>query len=124
MHTNLCKSLQECGDRNLENDLSAHIIVSSVWGQASTWMQPTDPTDLAAKWGIGLETERCTLECTTQRVLQRVIHPSLSRSFRTNDQQLRCRRLQHNIFRDTLLAGTKFKRGKKYAKVFVTKLVW
>ena len=34
MHTNPCKSLQEYGDRNLEHILTAHIIVSSVGGQA------------------------------------------------------------------------------------------
>ena len=77
MHLNPCKSLQECGNGNLENFLTAHIIVSSVGGQASTWMQPTEPTYLAEKWGIGLEAARCTLECTTKRVLWKVIHTSL-----------------------------------------------
>ena len=52
---------------------------SSVGGQASTLMQPTEPTDIAAKWGIGLEVARCTLDCTTHRGLRTVIHPSLSR---------------------------------------------
>ena len=61
MHTNPCKSLQEYGDGNLENVLTAHIIVSSVGRQASNRMQPTDPTDLAAKWGIILEAARLTL---------------------------------------------------------------
>ena len=87
-------------------------------------MQPTDPTDLAAKWGIGLEAARRTLEFTTQRVIWKVLHPSLSHRFRTNDRQLRYRRLRHNVFGDTLLAGTKSKRGNKYAEVFVTKCGW
>ena len=56
-------------DGNFENILTAHIIVSSFGGQASTRMQPTDPTDIAVKWGIGLELARRTLECTTQRGL-------------------------------------------------------
>ena len=51
MHANPCKSLQECGDGNLEHVLTAHIILSSVWVQASTRMQPKYPTDLAEKWG-------------------------------------------------------------------------
>ena len=34
MHTNPCKSLQECGDGKLEHVLTDHIIVSSVGGQA------------------------------------------------------------------------------------------
>ena len=34
MHTNPCKSLQECRHGNLENLFNAHIIVSGVGGQA------------------------------------------------------------------------------------------
>ena len=63
--TNPYKSLQECGDGNLEHVLTAHIILSSVWGQASTRMQLKYPTDLAAKWRVGSEAAHCTLECTT-----------------------------------------------------------
>ena len=32
--------------------------------------------------------------------------------------------MQHDVFGDTLLAGTKSKRGNKYAEVFVTKFGW
>ena len=81
MHTNPCKSLQECGDENLEHGLTAHIIVFIVGGQASTRMQPTENTDLESKWGIGLEAASSTLECKTQRGLRTVLHPSLSRRF-------------------------------------------
>ena len=121
MHTNPCNSLQECRDGNLDNVLTYPVIASSVGGQASTWMQPTEPTDLAAKWDIGLEAARRTLECTTQRELRKVPHPSLSRHFRTNDRQLRYRRLRHDVFGDTFLSRTKYKRGSKYSEVFVTK---
>ena len=38
-----------------------------------------------------------------------------------NDRQLQYKRLRHDVFGDTLLAGTKSKRGNKYAEVFVTK---
>ena len=41
-----------------------------------------------------------------------------------NDRQLQYKRLRHDVFGDTLLAGTKSKRGNKYAEVFVTKLGW
>ena len=81
MHSNPCYSLQEYGNGNLENVLTAHIIVLSVGGQASTWMQPTEPTDIEAKWGIGLESAHSTLECTTHRGIQTVLHPSLIRHF-------------------------------------------
>ena len=119
-HMNPCESLQKCGDENLEHFLTAHIIVSSVGGHASTQMQPIDPTDLTAKWGIRLEAACRRLECTTQKRLCTVLHPSLSRRLRTNDRKLRYRRLQHDVFCDTLLAGTKSKRGNKYTEVFVT----
>ena len=82
MHSNPCKSLQEWGNGNLENVLTARIIVSSFGVQASNRMQPTEPTDLAAEWGIGLEAARHTLECKTQRGIWTVLHPSLSRRFR------------------------------------------
>ena len=49
---NPCKSLQKCEDINLEHVLTAYIIFFSVGGQALTWMQPTDPTYLVAKWGV------------------------------------------------------------------------
>ena len=55
MHMNPFASLQECGDGNLENFLTAHIVVFNVGEQDSTRMQPTYPTDHSEKWGIGLE---------------------------------------------------------------------
>ena len=88
IHTNPCKSLYECGDENLDNVLTAHIIASSVGGKSPTRMQPTDLTDPAENWGVGLESARLTLECTTQRGIRTVLHPSLSRRFRTNDRHL------------------------------------
>ena len=72
MHYNPCRSLQECGNRNLENVSTTHIIVFSIEGQASTRMQFTEPTYIVAKWGVGLEAAIFTLECTTQRRLQTV----------------------------------------------------
>ena len=108
----------------MENILTAHIIVSSVGVQASTRMQTTEPTDLAEKWGIVLEAARGTFECTTQRGLQTVLHPSLRRRFRTNDRQFQYKRLQHDVVGDILLARTKSKRGNKSAEVFFTKFGW
>ena len=37
---------------------------------------------------------------------------------------MRYRRLRQDVFGDTLLAGTKSKRGNKYAEKFVTKFGW
>ena len=87
-------------------------------------MQPIDPTDLVAKWGIGLEAARRTLECTTQRRLCTVLRPSLSLRFRKNYRQLLYRQIRHDLFGDTFLARTKSKRGSKYSEVFKTNFGW
>ena len=118
MHMNPFNSLRECREGNLENVLTAHIIVSSVGGQASNRVQPTEPTNLAAKWRIGLEAACRALECTTQKGLWTVLHPSLSRRLLINDRKLQYRLLQHDIFGDTLLAGTKSKCGNKFSEEF------
>ena len=87
-------------------------------------MQPTDPTDIAAKWGVRLESARCTLDFITQRVIRKVIHTSLSCRFRKNDRQFRYRRLRNNVFGEILIVRTNYKRGNKYSKVFVTNFGW
>lgn len=62
--------------------------------------------DLAKRWGIGLHTVQRTLDATTQSSVRTILHPTLSRRFRTNDWQLRYRRLSHSMFTDTLEATT------------------
>jgi hypothetical protein len=63
------------------------------------------PSVLAKNWNIGLKTAKCTLEATLQRAVRMTLHPTLSRRFRTNDRQLRYRRLAHDMFTDTMKAG-------------------
>ena len=53
-----------------------------------------------------------------------MLFPSLSWRFQTNNRQWQYMRLRHDVFVDTFLAGTKSKRGKSYAEVFVTNFVW
>ena len=74
----VCPGIRE---RKFGEFLTARIIVSSVGRQASTRMQSTESTNIAAKWEMVLEVSRRTLECTTQRGLQTVLHPSLIRRF-------------------------------------------
>jgi len=73
---------------------------------------------LAKMWGIGLEAAKNTIKNTTQRAVRTILHPSLSRRFRTNDRQLRYRRLPVNLFTDTLLTKVKSRRGNLYCQVF------
>ena len=51
------------------------------------------PQVLASNWGIDVRTAARTVQATTQRGIRTVLHPTLSRRFRTNDRQLQYRRL-------------------------------
>jgi hypothetical protein len=78
---------------------------------------------LAKNWAISLDAAKQTLDVTTQRGVRTVANPSLSRRFRTNDRQLRYRRLCCNMYTDTLDAKTVVsKRGNKYAQIFCDKI--
>ena len=80
---------------------------------------------LARNWGIDRKTARRTIDATTQRGVRTVLHPTLSRRFRTNnDRQLRYRRLPVDCFTDTLISSIASKRNNKYAQIFVTAEGW
>ncbi len=79
---------------------------------------------LARNWGIDLQTAKRTVEVTTQQGVQTVLHPTLSRCFRTNDRQLQYRRLQIDCFTDTLISNTTSRRNNKYAQIFATSDGW
>ena len=83
-----------------------------------------DPKQLAQKWGIGLDAARRTINVTMQRGIRTVLHPSLSRRFRTNDRQMRYRRLPLELYSDTLITDVKSRRGNRYAQVFCAQNGW
>jgi hypothetical protein len=60
------------------------------------------PRVLATNWGINARTATRTVRATTQRGIRTVLHPTPSHRFRTNDRQLRYRRLPIYCFTDTL----------------------
>ena len=88
--------------------------------RSSTAGKEFDPQLLARNWGIDLQTAKRTVNATTQRSVRIVLHPTLSRRFRTNDRQLRYRRLPIDCFTDTLISNTKLRRNDLYAQVFAT----
>ena len=102
--------------------LQSNVNVSNV--TSSTRKPKIDPAKLARTWGIGIEAASRTVRVTTQRGIRTVMHPSLSRRFRTNDRQLRYRRLRTDLYSDTLESSTTSKRGNKYAQVFGTNFGW
>ena len=73
---------------------------------------------LVRNWGIGLAAARRTVKATTHRVIRTVAHASLSRRFRTNDRQLRYRRINAEMFTDTAKSAVQSKRGNKYIQIY------
>jgi hypothetical protein len=53
-----------------------------------------------------------------------MIHPSLSLRFRTNDRQLKYRRLPVSCFTDKMFSNSKSRQGKKASQVFCTADGW
>jgi hypothetical protein len=47
-----------------------------------------DAATLAKTWGIGIKAAKRTRLVTTQRGIRRMIHPSLTKRYKTNDRQL------------------------------------
>jgi hypothetical protein len=83
------------------------------------------PKLLAKRWKIGLDAAKRTLRATTHSTVRTTLHPTLSRRFRTNDQQMRYRRISHEVYTDTMKANTvSWFRQNKYAQVFCTKFGW
>jgi hypothetical protein len=77
------------------------------------------PQVLVTNWGINLRTAARTVQATTQRGIRTVLHPTLSRRFRTNDRQQRYRRrLPIDCFTDTLFSNTTSRRNNKCAQIF------
>ena len=87
-------------DKTFLKDMESRVQISSV--STSVKKPRIDAATLAKKWGIGLEVAQNTIRKTTQRGVRTVLHPTLSRRFRTNDRQLRYRRLRPDMFSDTL----------------------
>ena len=98
--------------------------VFNIAAMSSASSPKLDPETLAQRWGIGIAAAKKTIERTTQRGFRTVAHPSLSRRFRTNDRQMRYRRLPIVLFMDTLIANMKSRRGNKYAQVYCASNGW
>ena len=75
---------------------------------------------LPQKWFISPETASRTVQHTIQQDISMILHPSLTRKFKTNDQAPRYNRLQHSVFADTMQAGTVSGRVNLYAQVYPT----
>jgi hypothetical protein len=78
-------------------DLNVSLVKYEMRDQAGV-----DAATLAKEWGIGIEAAKRTCLVTTRRGIKIMIHPSLTKRYKTNDRQLRYRRLQVTMFTDTM----------------------
>jgi hypothetical protein len=112
-------------DSSLLQEMTSHVHISEV--NMSADMRDgggVDVATLANNFGIGIEADKITLLVITQRGVKRMIHPSISVRFRTNDRQLRYRRIPVTCFTDTMFSNSKSRQINKAAKVFYTANVW
>jgi hypothetical protein len=109
-------------DDSFMKRLEQNVRVSSV--QISVRANKTTPEELAYRWNIGLDKAKKTLDVTTQRGTRTVAFPSLEARFRTNDRQLRYRRLSTALYTDTMFASATSRRGNTCAQIYVNNLEW
>ena len=104
---------------NLATALEAQIQISTVLIGMSR--KPSiDPIVLAKRWDIAPEEAQNTIQATTQRGIRTMLHPSVSRQFRTNDQNLCYHCLAHPVFSDMMFANTVSRRCNRCAQVYIT----
>jgi hypothetical protein len=115
-------------DSSLLQEMTSHVHIYEVnMSSLTTDMRDgggVDVATLANNLGIGIEATKRTRIVTTQRGVKRMIHPSLSVSFRINDMQLRYSRLTVTLFSDTMFSNSKSIQGKKEAQVLCTAEGW
>jgi len=104
----------------LENAIC--VTVSQV--ETSKRKNKVDHITLAQRWAIPPSKAKKTVQVTTQRGIRTIAHPSLSRRFRTNDRQLRYRRLPSDMYTDTMFSKVPSQLNDKCAQVFATDFGW
>jgi hypothetical protein len=67
-----------------DNNLNVSLVKSEMRDKAGI-----DAAILANNWGIGIEEYKRTRLVTTQRGIRRMIHPSLTKRYKTNDRRYR-----------------------------------
>jgi hypothetical protein len=79
-----------------------------------------DAATLAKNWGIGIEAAKRTRLVTNQRGIRRMVHPSLTKRYKTNDRQLRYRHLPVTMYTDTMYSTILSRQMNKAAQIFTT----
>jgi hypothetical protein len=105
--------LAEVDENNLNLNIS--LVKSEMREKAGV-----DAATLAKNWGIGIEAAKRTRIVTTKRGIRRMIHPSLTKRYKTNDRQLRYRRLSVTMYTDTMYSTILSRQMNKAAQIFCT----
>jgi hypothetical protein len=100
---------------DINSNLNISLVKSEMRDKAGV-----DAATLSKKWGIGLEAAKRTRLVTTQRGIKRIIHPSLTKRYKTNDRQLRYRRLPVTMYIDTMFSTILSRQNNKAAQIFCT----
>ena len=109
-------------DENFVNALNDKVSLDRVG--ASKERHVVTSEYLSQKWLISPEAARKTVHHTTQWGIRKILHPPLSRRFKTKDREMKYNRLQHNIFTNTMQTGTVYRIGNIYAQFFKTEFGW
>ena len=120
-----CDRLMASVSTELIPDTLAHDLITSVNVDSSfigaTYSgkrhHGTDPILMARKWGIGLDTAKKTLGCTTQLNIRSAILPLTCR-YRTDLLSQRLKRLSCRFYTDAAHAKFKSHTGNTYAQIF------
>jgi hypothetical protein len=76
--------LEELDSVRATTDLNVSLVKSEIRDKAGV-----DAATLAKNWGFRIEAGKRTDLITTQRGIRRMIHPSLTKRYKTNDRKLR-----------------------------------
>ena len=110
---------------NLPAMLLSKVRVSAMTGTMGTKQgREVDAPTLAKRWNIPLDKAASTVRRTTQRGVRDVSNPMKRVRYPTNDRMLRYNRLPHDLFSDTMFAGTPSSRKNMCAQVFCTSYGW
>jgi hypothetical protein len=100
---------------NITTNCNVSLVISEMRDKAVV-----DAATLAKNLGIGIEASKRTRLVTTQRGIRRMIHPSLTKRYKTNYRQLRYLRLPVTMFTDTMYSTISSRQNNKAAHILCT----
>jgi hypothetical protein len=100
---------------NITTNVNVSLVKSEMGDKAGV-----DTATLAKNWGIRIEAAKSTRLVTTQRGIRRMIHPSLTKRYKTNDRQLRYLRLPFKMYTDTMFLKILLRQDNKAAQILCT----